>query len=95
MARRSERVAKWIVSGPPLVYLLIFFAIPALIMVVASFRSGQFTGETTMLSGRRSLGRIRAAEPTEVIEVDRKDLLSLIQTDDQLGEVLPDLVARV
>ena len=56
--------------------------------VVASFRSGQFTGETTMLSGRRSLGRIRAAEPTEVIEVDRNDLLSLIQTDDQLGEVL-------
>lgn len=56
--------------------------------IAASFRSGQFTGETTMLSGRRGLGTIRAAEPTEMIEVDRKDLLSLIQTDDQLSEIL-------
>jgi len=29
----------WLVSGPPLVYLLVFFAAPALIMVLASFRS--------------------------------------------------------
>jgi len=56
--------------------------------VVASFRAGQFTGETTMLSGRRGLGSIRAAEPTEMIEVRRKDLLSLIQTDDPLSEIL-------
>jgi len=56
--------------------------------VVASFGAGQFTGETNMLSGRRSLGTIRAVAPTEVIEVDRRDLLSLIQTDEQLGEIL-------
>ena len=38
-------MAKWLVSGPPLVYLLVFFAIPALIMVLASFRSpGEFGG---------------------------------------------------
>ncbi len=55
---------------------------------MASFRAGQFTGETTMLSGRRGLGSIRAAEPTEMIEVRRKDLLSLIQTDDPLSEIL-------
>lgn len=61
---------------------------PSAERVVASFRSGQFTGETTMLSGRRGIGTIRAAEPTEVLEVDRKDILSLIQTDDQLGEIL-------
>lgn len=34
----SVRTQKWLVSGPPLVYLLIFFAIPTLIMVGASFR---------------------------------------------------------
>ena len=35
----------WLVSGPPLVYLVIFFAIPTLLMVVASFRvSGEFGG---------------------------------------------------
>lgn len=31
-------LAQWLVSGPPLLYLLVFFAIPTLIMVVASFR---------------------------------------------------------
>ena len=45
MTQRTERLGKWLVSGPPLVYLLLFFAIPALIMVLASFRSpGEFGG---------------------------------------------------
>ena len=46
MARpRSERWGKWLVSGPPLLYLLVFFAVPALILVVASFRTpGEFGG---------------------------------------------------
>jgi thioredoxin reductase (NADPH) len=56
--------------------------------LVASLGAGQFTGETNMLSGRPGLVTIRAVEPTEVIEVDRKDLLSLIQTDVQLSEIL-------
>ena len=44
-ARIPGRLGKWLVSGPPLVYLLVFFAIPALIMVVASFRTpGEFGG---------------------------------------------------
>jgi spermidine/putrescine transport system permease protein len=44
-ARRSERWGKWLVSGPPLAYLLVFFAMPTLIMVLASFRSpGEFGG---------------------------------------------------
>jgi len=43
--RRTGTSAKWLVSGPPIVYLLLFFAIPALIMVLASFRSpGEFGG---------------------------------------------------
>jgi len=44
-ARPSERWGRWLVSGPPLLYLLVFFAAPTLIMVLASFRSpGEFGG---------------------------------------------------
>jgi spermidine/putrescine transport system permease protein len=43
--RRTGTLGKWLVSGPPIVYLLVFFAIPALIMVLASFRTpGEFGG---------------------------------------------------
>jgi len=44
-ARTDTRLAKWLVSAPPLAYLLVFFAAPTLIMVLASFRSpGEFGG---------------------------------------------------
>ena len=44
-ARSGERLGKWLVSAPPLVYLLFFFAMPTLIMVLASFRTpGEFGG---------------------------------------------------
>jgi len=43
--RRSARVGRWLVSGPPLLYLVVFFAVPSLIMVLASFRTpGEFGG---------------------------------------------------
>jgi spermidine/putrescine transport system permease protein len=38
-ARSSTRLARLLVAGPPLLYLLVFFAAPTLIMVLASFRS--------------------------------------------------------
>lgn len=42
---KQNRLHKWLISGPPLGYLLVFFAIPVLIMVVASFRHpGEFGG---------------------------------------------------
>jgi len=45
MTRKSGKLGKWLVSGPPLLYLVVFFAIPTLIMVLASFRSpGDFGG---------------------------------------------------
>jgi spermidine/putrescine transport system permease protein len=44
-ARTVGRVGRWLVSGPPLLYLVVFFAIPSLIMVLASFRTpGEFGG---------------------------------------------------
>lgn len=56
--------------------------------LVTMLRAGQFSGEANMLSGRPVLVRIRAAAPAELIEVDRDRLLSLVQTDSEIGEVL-------
>ena len=57
-ARRPARLAKWLVSGPPLLYLLVFFAAPTLIMVLASFRSpAEFGGLAPLIdeTGRLDL----------------------------------------
>jgi thioredoxin reductase (NADPH) len=56
--------------------------------VVASFQPGMFTGEVTILSGRRGLVQIRASASGEVIEVDREHLLVLVQTDSELSDIL-------
>jgi thioredoxin reductase (NADPH) len=53
----------------------------------AILRPGMFTGELTLLSGRRGLVQIRAIESGEVIEIDRVNLISLVQTDSELGEI--------
>src|SRR5213593_230817 len=55
--------------------------------VVVSFSPGMFTGEATMLSGRRGLAQVRAGMDGEVIEVARDDLLALIQTDSELSAI--------
>jgi spermidine/putrescine transport system permease protein len=50
VSRRGESLGKWLVSGPPILYLLLFFAIPALIMVLASFRTpGEFGGLSPLI----------------------------------------------
>src|SRR5918996_2787753 len=50
--------------------------------------SGQFTGEVNTLSGRRSLVQMRAINPGKVIELDHQHMLTLVQTDAELGEIL-------
>jgi thioredoxin reductase (NADPH) len=49
---------------------------------------GQFSGEAIMITGRRAMGRLRASEAGEVIELEREQLLALIQTDAELSEIL-------
>jgi thioredoxin reductase (NADPH) len=49
--------------------------------------AGEFTGEVSMLSGRRSLVTLRVAEPGELIEVEREALLALVQVDAELSEI--------
>jgi thioredoxin reductase (NADPH) len=55
--------------------------------LVAVLRPGQFTGEVTMLSGRRGLVRIRAEEAGAVLELEREHVLALVQTDGELSEI--------
>jgi thioredoxin reductase (NADPH) len=50
--------------------------------------AGQFTGEVNMLSGRPAVVRVRATKQGELIELDRQHMLSLLQTDAELGEIL-------
>ena len=56
--------------------------------LITTYESGQFTGEVGTLSGRRSLFRVRATKPGKVIELDRQQMLALIQNDTELGEIL-------
>ena len=56
--------------------------------IVTVYEPGQFTGEVGILSGRRSLFRVRATKPGKVIELNRQQVLALIQTDAELGEIL-------
>src|SRR5262245_10813080 len=56
--------------------------------LVTNLGPGQFSGEINLISGRPPLVRIRALEAGEVIELDRERLLGLVQTDNELGELL-------
>jgi thioredoxin reductase (NADPH) len=49
---------------------------------------GEFTGEANMISGRRALFRAQALEDGEVVELTREHLLTLVQTDAELSEIL-------
>ncbi len=49
--------------------------------------AGEFTGEVDMLSGRPSLVRTRAAEDSQLLEIDQATLRGLIQTDPELSEI--------
>jgi thioredoxin reductase (NADPH) len=56
--------------------------------VVATLGPGQFTGETSMLAGRPAMVQIRALEAGELIQLERDQLLALVQTDSQLSEII-------
>ena len=56
--------------------------------LIVSHQAGQFSGEANMISGRRALARLRVSEAGEVIQLDREQLLALIQTDAELSEIL-------
>jgi len=50
---RSQRTLKWLVGGPPFLFLVVFFLLPALIMLVASFRyPGDFGGLAPLVASQ-------------------------------------------
>jgi len=55
--------------------------------VLSVLGPGEFTGEVTQLSGRRSLVLCRACETSEVLEIDRPNLRHVMDTDAVLGAV--------
>ena len=57
-------------------------------ILVATLRSGQFTGELNMFSNRRALMQIRASEDGEVIELDHAHIQSVVHGDAELGDIL-------
>jgi thioredoxin reductase (NADPH) len=54
---------------------------------IAKHGAGQFTGEITMISGRRSLVRGRVTAPGEFLELTGDGLRSLIAKDSELSEI--------
>ncbi len=56
--------------------------------LVAVFGPGQFTGEVNMLSSRPALFRVRVSQSGEVIELDRQQIMALVQHDAEIGEIV-------
>ena len=55
--------------------------------LIALCGPGMFTGELSLLSGRRAVVRIRAGEASELIEIEREALQGLVQTDSELSDI--------
>ena len=95
-ARRVEQGEVLVEAGKPLTRIFVVTAGQIEVVrasdvneeTVAVFRPGMFTGEVAILSGRRGLAQIRATQSGEVIEIDREQLLSLVQTDSGLSDIL-------
>jgi thioredoxin reductase (NADPH) len=56
--------------------------------LIVTHRPGQFSGEVSMITGRRAMATTRVTEPGEVIELNREQLLALVQTDAELSAIL-------
>jgi thioredoxin reductase (NADPH) len=56
--------------------------------LIVSHGPGSFSGEANLISGRPSMARLRVAGPGEAIELTREELLTLVQTDAELSEIL-------
>lgn len=85
-ARAGVNWGKWAVSGPPLAYLIVFFAAPTLIMALASFRTpGDFGGLAPLVAPDGTLdlnleSYARLAESTAYAEVFLKSVIFAIVT---------------
>lgn len=93
--RHVERGEILIASGQPT--SLFFVVVSATIEVMRVTRDGQeiarvisdreFSGEVSILSGRPMFVSLRVGQSGDVIELQRDELLSLVQTDAELSEI--------
>src|SRR6185437_7901863 len=56
--------------------------------LVVTHGPGAFTGEANALLGRPPMTRIRVIEAGEAIELTRAQMLSLVQTDTEIGDIV-------
>jgi thioredoxin reductase (NADPH) len=56
--------------------------------LITTHGPGHFTGEGHLLLGRRALMRAAVSEPGEVVQLSREQVLELVQTDAEIGEIL-------
>jgi len=56
--------------------------------LVVSHRAGSFTGEANMLLGRPALMRIQVAESGEAVELSRDQMLTMVQNDTEIGDII-------
>lgn len=49
---------------------------------------GQFNGEINTLSGRSAIFQVRVSKPGEFIELDRRQMMNLVQSDAEIGEII-------
>ena len=56
--------------------------------LIVTHHAGGFLGEGNMIAGRRALARARVSLDGEVIALDHRQLLTLVQTDAELSEIL-------
>jgi thioredoxin reductase (NADPH) len=63
--------------------------------ILAVREAGQFTGEMSVISGKRSLLKARVSKGGSVLEVGREKILSLVARDTELGDLFMEaFVAR-
>jgi thioredoxin reductase (NADPH) len=60
--------------------------------LVARIEPGRFTGEVSLLAGQPSMVTVRAAEPTEVVEIPRERVLQIIKTDSEFSDLFMRVV---
>ncbi|HVZ22102.1 MAG TPA: FAD-dependent oxidoreductase [Vicinamibacterales bacterium] len=56
--------------------------------LVVAHEAGSFTGEANMLLGRPALMRVQVAEPGGAIELSREQMLSVVQNDTDIGDLV-------
>jgi thioredoxin reductase (NADPH) len=49
---------------------------------------GQFNGEINTLSGRSAIFQVRVSKTGEFIELDRRQMMNLVQNDAEIGEII-------